>query len=299
MNMKWIFFLLLTAFSGPQVRAQTPGSTALELSGSVEWEGGEINAALRLDLRSFGLSLPGGRIRGEEILTGEYPRVLRPAILSLQADSSTTVAEYLRRNGSAAAAPGALDTLLLEARKTAPSLSADLSRITGQYRLLLKDLRSLLTGQVRRLDLPPPLIPAPTADYTGVIIIADRALPIHGRNSSALVQPCLFPKIRDTATREIYSLNTPDHPDAMVAYTGTDRIFRPTPSGLEGDLAALAGPNPLRIFARGVFGVCPTDPIIDQEDALKIISSEHNRRLLREGRVIFVVHRDTLTYSLK
>jgi hypothetical protein len=81
----------------------------------------------------------------------------------------------------------------------------------------------------------------------------------------------------------------------MVRYTTMENIFRPTPSGLEGELAALAGTNPLRIFAREVFGINPTDLVIDREDALKITSTENNRRLLRDGRVVLVLNEKTLS----
>jgi hypothetical protein len=298
MKMKWIFFLLLASVLS--LRAQSPGRTNIDLSGSVEWESGKINAALSLNLKSSGIKLPTGRIRGEEILAEEAPRFLRPRVLSLQADSSSTIEDYIRLDELELSA---LDKLLMEAGKTPPSLSTDLSFITGQYRLNLKDLASLPRRPMRRLDIPRPLIPSPAADYTGIIIIADRELPIHGRNSSALARPCLFPKIWDTDMREIYSRNMtdplPSGENAMIRYAGAENIFRPTPSGLEGELAELAGPNPLRIFALGVFGICPTDLIIAKEDALKIISGENNRRLLREGRVIFILNGDTLKNPLK
>ena len=57
----------------------------------------------------------------------------------------------------------------------------------------------------------------------------------------------------------------------------------------------MGGPNPLRSIAREVFGIRPTDPVIDREDALLIISSEENRRLLREGKVVLILHQDVLT----
>jgi hypothetical protein len=75
----------------------------------------------------------------------------------------------------------------------------------------------------------------------------------------------------------------------MVKYVSHPRVFRDTPSGLDPDVERLVGKNPLRIIARGVFGTRPTDPIIDRDDALLIISSENNRRLLREGKVVFVL----------
>jgi hypothetical protein len=298
--MKRILFLLLAVVLSPQARSQSPGKSNIDLSGSVEWEKSEMNAALSLNLKSAGLSLPTGRIRGEEILSDEYPRLLRPSILSLQGDSNSTIEDYIRRGEMDL---GVLDGFLLGAGKIPPSLSADLGFITGRYTLNLRDLVSLIPRPLKGPDIPRPLIPTPAADYTGIIIIADGELPVHGRNSSALARPCLFPKIWDTDMTEIYTRNMTDPSgpggNALVRYTTAESIFRPTPSGLEGELAGLAGPNPLRIFARGVFGICPTDPIIDKEDALKIISGENNRRLLREGRVIFILNGDMLKAPLK
>jgi hypothetical protein len=97
----------------------------------------------------------------------------------------------------------------------------------------------------------------------------------------------------------IYERNMvdPQIVDTMVKYVPPNSIFRPTPSGLEEELAKLVGSNPLRIIARGVFGIRPTDPIIDQDDAFLIISSEDNRRLLREGRVAIVVNSSVLSNS--
>jgi hypothetical protein len=134
--------------------------------------------------------------------------------------------------------------------------------------------------------------------------VADGELPIHGRNTDALVRPCLFPKIWDTEMNQIYERNITDPAISkegqrmIVRYTTAESIFRPTPSGLEGELAELAGPNPLRIIARGVFGVCPTDPVIDREDALVIMATENNRRLLREGRVVLVLNSAVLKNPL-
>jgi hypothetical protein len=149
----------------------------------------------------------------------------------------------------------------------------------------------------RAAEIPPPLIPSPAADYTGIIVIADIELPVHGRNTGALVQPCLFPKIWDTEMNLLYERNMTDPSGGrpVVRYIRAERIFLPTPSGIDEDLAAVVGSNPLRVIARGVFGACPTDPIIDREDALTILSTENNRRLLREGRVALAINADMLT----
>jgi hypothetical protein len=86
---------------------------------------------------------------------------------------------------------------------------------------------------------------------------------------------------------------------AMIRYASPSGVFHPTPSGLSPELAALVGGNPLRIIARGVYGIRPTDPIIDREDALLILSSEENIRLLREGRVAIVLDQSVLRNPLE
>jgi hypothetical protein len=90
----------------------------------------------------------------------------------------------------------------------------------------------------------------------------------------------------------VYERNILDPKSAnrtLVRYAAEADIFRDNPSGLSPELSALVGDNPLRIIARGVFGIRPTDPIIDREDALVILSSEENRRLLREGKVAIIL----------
>jgi hypothetical protein len=71
-------------------------------------------------------------------------------------------------------------------------------------------------------------------------------------------------------------------------------IFFESPSGLSPEIAALAGSKPLKIFARGLFGAKPADMVIDSEDALLIISSEENRRLLSEGKIVIILEDSAL-----
>jgi hypothetical protein len=148
----------------------------------------------------------------------------------------------------------------------------------------------------RAIEPERPLFPVPTADYTGIIIIANEELPIHGRRSEALLEPCLFPKIWDSEMNLVYERNMFESSNGklMVRYAASESIFSPTPSGLEGELADFLGPRPLRIFASQVFGINPTDPVIDRDDALRILSTANNRRLLREGKVLLVINEKML-----
>ena len=264
-------------------------------SGSVDWEQKELSIQVSFDLAEAGIKLPAGRFMGEEILNESFPRLLRSCLLSTKLDSSSTI-QSLVNSGSITLE--SLDRICAEAKKTT-SLSADLSRMTGRYTISLGKVTSPLLRQARPNEALRPLVPVQTADYTGIIIVISDELPVRGRQSQALAEPCLFPKIWDTEMNLVYEPNMFEGRDKpMVAYTAPENIFHATPSGLKGELLELAGANPLRIIAREVFGVSPTDPVIDREDALKILSSENNRRLLREGRVVLVLNNAKLKGSI-
>ncbi|MDR2534552.1 MAG: polymerase [Treponema sp.] len=270
--------------------------TKIDIVGSIEWEQMEIKASVMVNLASVGIRLPAGRIHGEEIISDEYPHLVRPLLLSIPVDSSSTLGDLLNRGEFTLLGT---DRISLSAQKVPPTLSINLAVMSAHYTVNLNKLSASLLQHSRPKDAMRVLIPAPVASYTGIIIIANDEMPIHGRNTSTYAMPCIFPKVWDTEMNLIYERNMidPDLVHTMVRYVSPNNIFQTNPSGLDEDLKKLVGDNPLRIIARGVFGIRPTDPIIDREDALLIISSENNRRLLREGKVAIVLNREVLSTS--
>ncbi|GHV84449.1 hypothetical protein AGMMS50230_00570 [Spirochaetia bacterium] len=272
------------------------------VKGTLDWERMELDAAIRVDLQRAGIKLPAGRAQAEALLEDQYTALLRPAIMALQADSSSTV-EDLVNWGEVPA-----ETLTNSIRRVPPAMDADLSAISGNYAVNLSGLSAALTRHSRPRTIAAPLIPVPAKPYTGIIIIADEDLPVHGRSARVQTVPCLFPKVWDSEMNLIFERNMLDL-DAeldtggrrikvrdwgMIRYINRDSITRSVPSALAADLTSRVGENPLAIMARGVFGAVPTDPVIDREDALLILSSENNRRLLREGRVAIVLDKTVL-----
>lgn len=295
-NAKSVFFILLFAFFMFMEAAWgQDGRLEFETSHSVDWVRGKISSRFSFDLAQAGIKLPTRRTMGEDILEEAYPGLLRPFLLSLRLDSNTTIGDLVSQNEVSLQE---LDALCLGAEKIPPSLSADLTRMGGSYTVSMEKIGALLAKNRHAAEAERPLLPSPAADYTGIIIIAPGELPIHGRRGSAAVEPCLFPRIWDTNMTLVYDKNMFDprlrEERLMLGYAVEEHIFRATPSGLDKDLLNLVGPNPLRVLARGVFGVFPTDPVIDREDALKILSTENNRRLLREGRVLLVLNKESL-----
>jgi hypothetical protein len=116
------------------------------------------------------------------------------------------------------------------------------------------------------------------------------------------MQPCLFPKIWDSDMNLVFERNMIDpaigRARGLVRYINREKIYRTAPSAMDEDLVRLVGENPLRIMAHGIFGASPTDPIIDRDDALLILSSENNRRLLTEGRIAIVLDKKELSKTV-
>ncbi|MHB9292909.1 hypothetical protein Holit_02024 [Hollandina sp. SP2] len=270
------------------------GETKLAISGSIEWERMEINAVITMELASAGIRLPTGRIQAEEILHGEYPYLVRPHLLSIPVNSADTLGDLLNRG---AFSLRDTDGISSAAQKIPPVFTFDLAFMSAQYTLSLNKLSRQLIQHRQAVESMRLLIPVPAIPYTGILIIADEELPVHGRHVTALTRPCLFPKVWDTDMNLIYeqSMVDPQQMQSIVRYVSPNQIFRSTPSGLGDELIRLVGSNPLRIIAQGVFGIHFTDPIIDRQDALQIISLEENRKLLREGRVAIVLNQQVLS----
>jgi hypothetical protein len=269
------------------------------VTGALDWEKMRIDVEMNIDLVSAEIRLPSGRTLAEETLFSHYFDRARPFILSIRLDSSSVIGDLV---ASGEIDPSMIDALARQSAFKTPAYSIDFSSISSSFTIDLKSVGAHLVRHKRSAGMPRLLNPAPAADYTGIVIIAEEELPVHGKKIRAGLTPCLFPKIWDTEMNLIYdkSMTEPewDADFSMVHYTGADSIFQNNPSGISGELQRIVGDKPLRVIARGVFGINPTDPIIDRADAVTILSSETNRRLLAKGRVAFIVPSNALNREL-
>jgi len=284
---KKIFFIFLI-FSAAVVFADEMA----DITGAVEWDTLLLKSTVSVDLAKAGIKLPSGRTQGEAFISEGYLTLIQPSIMDLQVDSSTTIADLIIRGEFNVFDT---ETLALKAKSVPPALSPDLRKISASYIMNLTDLSSALLRHNRPSPVMRTLIPATSAQYTGIVIIASDELPLYGMRSSALAVPCLFPKIWDSDMNLIYERNMLEaRENTMVRYAPLKSIFQDNPSGLAQEVVDVAGNRPLRIFARALYGINPTDLIIDNIDAMLIISSADNRRLLSEGRVVFILNDSVL-----
>ena len=284
-----LFLIIILAFPF-SANANDP----FHITYSADWRTAELSGRHNMNLAGAGIRMPGGRFLAEDMLDNAFPRLLREHLLSIIYDSSNTIGDLIE---SGRINLRDLDNISRSASRSPPNLSNDFSELQEFYNLCLDLVSSYLRPIRRAYEVNPPLIPMPSAPYTGIIIIANEMLPLHGRESLTYVQPGLFPKIYDNNMNLVYEREMFESgiigSSLMVRYSNLESILGSGPSGIDealhSDLASLLGSNPLRIFARSVFGIFPVDLIIDQRDAILIHSTENNRRLLREGRVLLVL----------
>ena len=101
--------------------------------------------------------------------------------------------------------------------------------------------------------------------------------------------PALLPEIYDTNFRPILEQDMID-PAAIERWGVAHYTDQTNPDAWR----ERAGTQPLRIMARRAFGIIPTDVMISPEDADRILASDHNRNLLRDGRVVIIVSSDQI-----
>jgi hypothetical protein len=265
------------------------------LCATFDWMNMEIDVHVSLNLKEMGLSLPTGRRQAENELFDEYSTKVEALLERFPVDSSSTLRDCIERGD---AAPAVVDDILAEAKSVAPALSDDAENIACDYRSSLFSMASRLAPAAVAAPFPRLIDPPTVPSYTGVIIIANEELPVHGRHESARLTPCLFPKLWDSHMNLVFdqSFTAPSFftHSALVHYADNDAIFEQTPSGLSPEIEKIVGAHPLKIIAQGVFGKHPTDPIIAVSDARVLLASEANRALLREGRAVIIIAPDLL-----
>ncbi len=280
-----LFMLILVAgISGSDELALSTDDTiqGITARGFFDWQDGNLQLRLVSPV-DFDRGTPAAQVysaqqRAEDL----YPRFLFESLLSIQVNSRYTVGELLRENPILA---DSVVNLSQTAHRGLPQPAANLKSITINYTVpIFPELAALFVTHRIPFYMPSVLEWVPTREFTGLVIYAAAPLPLHGTNRSVLLEPALLPEIFDTEMRPVLEQDMLDPEYAVrwgvVAYTETpdeeswqDRI----------------GNDPLRIMARGIFGVDPTDIVIGVDDANRLLALPANQKLLREGRILVIL----------
>jgi len=256
-------------------------SAAVHFASSIDWEKGEISIDLSRMLPESGRNLPAAGFSAELAMKQALPDEIGRALLPLQVDSLHTVADLVQ---SAPELYRTFQSLSPDVREGFPVYSSDLRTITIPYTLpVYPAIATLLVHHTQPSPLDTTLQWVPTNKFTGVVIYARGKLPLHGTGQTADLVPCLFPTLYDSNMRQIVGKLRMD-PSYLkkwgaAAYTTG---FSETP------YIGRIGLSPLRIVATEFFGETPTDLIISEKDANTLLSTENNRSLLVQGRILII-----------
>ncbi len=257
----------------------------------IEWKMNWTTGVFQLDITApteGGSNQPTGRYKTERRIEREGPVIIGQTVQNLVVDSRNTLEELVRKTPSLLRD---LENLSKKVVKVFTIATGDRNFLTVRYNLeVFPHLAKLLVKHNRAYRINASRGYTPNEEFTGIIIYAGEKMPVHeeGVESAFYLTPSLFPKIYDPSMNLIHSLNYTD-PEAVLKWgsVGYGNSFNLA------NYSDRIGFYPLRTTARWLYGSNRTDIIISEEAAKMLTSSENNRELLRQGRVVIIIPPDS------
>ncbi|HZK19940.1 MAG TPA: OmpA family protein, partial [Treponemataceae bacterium] len=281
---RFFLFLCLIVFPFLSLSAQVLTATS-----SINWNTREFVSDINLDLQAAGFKMPSGRNAAENKIKQQLPALIKSPLLGIPVDNATLLGDTILLNYMS------LEDLtqIVDDSSDRPGIySGKTDSISLANTIELTTIAALMIKHQTPYQLSIPIEKVSSREFTGIIIDMREKLPVHGEFVSDYAVPCFFPKIYDEQMNLIYERNMTD--PVIAKKSG---IVQYTDSLNEKNYENRIGQRPLRITARKVFGVNRTDPIITRNDALKILSKHENLQLLKDGRIVFLLHKDSLVYK--
>ena len=255
-----------------------------------DWTKPAFFSTAELDISESNIVLPSGRGAAKTILESKIPLLIKDPLLSLPVDSSLKLGDTVLQDTLSLEE---ITNIIQDGKQSASVYSNEKDSIIINHTIKLNDISSKLVKHSFPYKPNSPIEKTATRKYTGIIIDARGVLPVQGEFVTSTGNPCLFPKVWNEEMELIYEKNIEDSKVAkelgIVNYhwSSDENLYRDR-----------IGNDPLRITAKKIFGINRTDPVISKKDALKILSLDENRELLKQGRVIILLDKEQLVYSV-
>ncbi|MBB5225793.1 OmpA family protein [Treponema ruminis] len=260
-------------------------------SSVIDWSKSVFVSDVNLDTERARISMPSGKRAAINFVDTKLPDLIKDPLLSLYVNSSQQIGDLLLANNIT------LEQLtkIIDEGKKSPGIFTDGSlTLKTTHTINLHEISSLMIKHHFPYENAKPIENVSSRTYTGIIIDARGKLDVHGEFMTDSVYPCFFPQIWDENMNLIYERNMgnpeSEFKNGMIGYDWRDD---------ETSYHSRIGSDPLHIKARKVYGHLRTDPVISREDALKILSVPENLKLLQEGKVVVLLDKENLTYSIK
>lgn len=282
--------LILTAILAGTVSAAEK-KPIISSSSVIDWSKSNFVSEVNLDTERAKISMPSGKRAAINFVETKLPDLIKDPLLSLYVNSSQQIGDLLLANNIT------LEQLtkIIDEGKKSPGIFTDGSlTLKTTHTINLHEISSLMIKHHFPYENAKPIENVSSRVYTGIIIDARGELDVHGEFMTDSVYPCFFPQIWDENMNLIYERNMgnpeSEFKNGMLHYDWRDD---------ESAYHSRIGSDPLHIKARKVYGHLRTDPVISRDDALKILSVPENLKLLQEGKVVVLLDKENLTYSIK
>jgi len=282
-----------TAFQPPPDAAQeghsaasefTDGSSPYLVANRIDWGRRILVIDVSLDFKKAGLSLPEGRLTAERLVSRDLPGLSKDPFFAIPLDSEGSIGDQVLAGKLGVEA--ILD-LVASLRHVGDAMSGDLLTFRSKWELPLASAAALFVTWKDPRPLSEPLGWTASKAYTGIVIYADKSLPVYGeRGATDTLHRALFPRIFDETMGIVMDRWVVD-PQTLVEEGPLGYV-----AGRSADDETRVGDNPLLLRAIGLFGIRRTDILISSADAARILANPANRNLIAQGRVLVVVPRD-------
>ena len=292
MSLKKKLFILIISCSIIPLFAQTAQNydTKIEAISSINWITKEFVTNISLDANKANIQMPSGKKVASTYIKSKMLPLIQPPLLSLFENSENDLSEAVINEDLT------LDqvyTFIMGGHKTPDVFSKDLKYLNTTNTTNVNDIGKLLVRHNYPFNPQKPIDSVPSRAFSGIIIDARGAFPVHGEYVKSEVYACFFPQIWDDQMNSIYEKNIVD--PKIVTEKGLVGYHYSDDTSLYEDRV---GSDPLYIKASQVYGRNRTDPIIKRRDALKLLTVPENIKLLQEGKVVILLDKDNLIYDI-
>ena len=264
--------------------------TKIEAVSSINWITKEFVTNISLDANTANIQMPSGKKVASAYIKSQMLPLIQPPLLSLFENSENDLSEAVINDDLT------LDQVynfIMSGHKTPDVFSKDLKYLNTTNTTNVNDIGKLLVRHNYAYNPQKPIDYVPSRVFTGIIIDARGAYPVHGEYVKSEVYACFFPQIWDDQMNSIFEKNIVD--PSVVTSKGVVGYHYSDDTSLYEDRV---GSDPLYIKASQVYGRNRTDPIIKRRDALKILTVPENIKLLQEGRVVILLDKENLIYDI-
>ena len=281
----FIFSAVFCVFASAQQK-----NASITAKSRVDWTTKIFTTQIALDVTNTNMKLPAGRNSAESLIKLKTPGLVKPSILSLFVDNSSYLADTVLNE---TISMEDVTKIIEHGRQTPALYTTDGNGVNTTKTIDINTISRELIRHKFPYSPDEPIEIVSSRPYSGIIIDARGAIPVHGEYVKSEVYPCFFPTVWDENMEIIYEKNISDREisrqNGLVQY------------GWQEDFSAYEnriGLDPLYIKANKVYGRNRTDPIIRKNDALRILTVDENRELLKQGKVVILLDKKNLIYDV-